>query len=267
MQGAIKKRKAGGASSLQSPRGLRVEAELTGNGALVLSEQQGRELWTHGCYGKGVLSRSRAERLGGAGRPAAQQRREAPSAANPFHGSGPVRSPRELLGVAHEPVQLTPEETLHLLHAEECLVLVPPLDAETLWARLGAGQARLGLLYFAYQHYRGLGWVVRAGSKMGVDLVLYQDNPGLVHAQHSVLVLDAALPPPAWPELLGIGRVSENVRKTLVMCRVRVPPTPASLEQTLAEGCVVEELTYRRWATNRTRDAGQEDAEPDWSDD
>ncbi len=260
MQGVKKKRKTG-VSSLQSPRRLQVQAELNGIGALVLSEQQGRDLWTHGCYGKGVLSRSRAERL----TPQQQQRREAPTAANPFHGSGPVRSPRELLGVAHEPVQLTPEETLYLLSAEECLVLVPPLGAEEAWEHFGRGQARLGLLYFAYQHYRGLGWVVRAGSKMGVDLVLYQDNPGLVHAQHSVLVLDAARPPPAWPELLGIGRVSENVRKTLVLCRVRAPPAPASLRQTLAEGCVVEELAYRRWATNRTRDAGQEDAEPDWS--
>ena len=88
-----------------------------------------------------------------------------------------------------------------------------------------------------------------------------------MHAQHSVLVLDAEQPPPAWPELLGIGRVSENVRKTLVLCRVRAPAAPASLQQTLAEGCVVEELAYRRWATNRTRDAGQEDAEPDWSND
>ncbi len=260
----MKKQKHSGGTSLRSPRQLQVRAELHGNGALVLSEQSGRDLWTHGCYGKGVLSRSKAERLGPQSQ---QQRREATTAANPFYGSGPVKSPQELLGVAHEPVQLTPEETLYLMEAEECLQLVPPATAEEAWKRLAAGQARLPLLYFAYQHYRRLGWVVRAGSKMGVDLVLYQDNPGTVHAQHSVLVLDAALPPPTWPELLGIGRVSENVRKTMVMCRVALAADVSTMEATLAGSHVVEELVYRRWATNRTRDQGQEGAEPDWSDD
>lgn len=173
MQGSIKKRKSGGgASSLHSPRRLQVQAELNGNGALVRSEQQGRDLWTHGCFGKGVMSRSRAERLGPQ---PGKQRREAPTAANPFHGSASAaRSPHELLGVAHEPVQLTPEETLYLMSADECLTLAPPQSVEEAWRHFAGGQARLGLLYFAYQHYRGLGWIVRAGSKMGVDLVLYQ---------------------------------------------------------------------------------------------
>ena len=262
--GAKKKKQRSGATSLRSPSSLRVRAELHGNGSTVLGEADGRALWSHGCFGKGMLSRSRAERYERAsgGKRAV---REPPSAASPFHGTAPVRAAAPVLGVSYEPVLLTPEETLYLMHCEKCLETVPPKSAEETWIFFKAMHARIPLLFFAYLHYRRLGWVVRAGSKMGCDLVLYEDHPGAVHATHSVLVLDASQALPSWPELLGIGRVSENVRKTLVMCRVRVAgETLAEVER---DSAVVEETVYRRWATNRTRDEGGADAEPDWSDD
>ncbi len=264
MKGNIKKKqKHSGShqrSSLKSPCGLSLVGELNGNGCLVKSASDCESLWTHGCFGRGLMSRSRPERLS-----ALAQRREASSAAAPFYGSGPVKSPQELLGVPNEPVHLTPEETIFLMHAQDCLRLEPARSIEQVWKYFAELHPRLPLLYFAYQHYRKLGWIVRAGSKMGCDLVLYQDNPGLVHAQHSVLVLDNALPLPSWPELLGIGRVSENVRKTLVMCRIQLGPSVQTLDDVLNGSFVAEELVYRRWATNRTRDDNGE--EPDWSDD
>lgn len=264
--GSIKKKQKFGngseRSSLKSPGSLSLVGELNGNGCLITSEAECSQLWWHGCFGRGLMSRSRPERLSGS-----RQQREATSAASPFYGSGPVKSPRALLGVANEPVHLTPEETLYLMHVFGCLRLEPPLPVEQVWRFFVEAQPRMPLLYFAYHHYRRLGWVVRAGSKMGCDLVLYQDNPGLVHAQHSILVLDNAQPMPSWPELLGIGRVSENVRKTLVLCRVQLGASVRTLDDVLNGSHVAEELVYRRWATNRTRDEKGDNDEPDWSND
>ncbi len=183
-------------SSLKSPSCLSIVAELNGNGSVVKEEEDCQKLWTHGCFGRGLMSRSRPERL-----TSQYQRRDATTAANPFYGSGPVKSPKELLGVLNEPVHLTPEETLYLM-TQSCLRLEPVMAVEDVWRYFVVGQPRLPLLHFAYHHYRRLGWVVRAGSKMGCDLILYQDNPGLVHAQHSACVrqfpADAKLARASW---------------------------------------------------------------------
>jgi tRNA-splicing endonuclease subunit Sen2 len=187
------------------------------------------------------------------------------SAANPFHGSGAVQSPRALLNTDCEPCHLTPEETLYLAHVEQCLRIEPAMSSPELWSYFSQHHERFALLYFVYQHYRQLGWVVRAGSKMGVDWVLYQDHPGAVHAQHSVIVQEQS-EAMSWPELLGIGRVSENVRKTLVLCRVELAKEETDIDELVGKSSVLEELVYRRWATNRTRDGNGED-EPDWSGD
>lgn len=272
---SVAKRGGAGESSLRSPAGLAIEAELSGNGALVRSEQQAAALWSHGCFGKGLLSRSRPERLEG-GEPAKRAKsakggkeRPRPTSDNPFHGTA-LERPRTLaalLGTQHEPVHLMPEETLYLMHAERCLTLtgVPPdFGPEQLWAHFAGLQQRFPLLYFAYVHYRRQGWVVRAGSKMGCDLTLYQDNPAKMHAQHSVLVLDARAPMPSWPELLGIGRVSENVKKNLLLCRVELPDRPTTTLANIFEARVVHELRYSRWAPSSTRE--EAGSTPDWPD-
>ena len=245
-------------SALKSPAGRQIQGVLNGNGVTVTREQDVKHLWFCGCYGKGVLSRSQAERLRSRG----DRYGPSPTEENPFHGTAsrnqlPALKP--VLGVSNEPCHLTPEETVYLMQHEQCLTLVPPQSVAEVRAYFSARHARFQELYFAYQHYRGLGWIVRAGSKMGVDLVLYQDHPGREHALHSVLVQpeSARL---SWPELLGLGRVSESVRKTLLLCRVL-------LDEDGESGRVAQELVYTRWATNRTRNGAYGAEADNWSDD
>ena len=87
-------------------------AEFNGNGSLVKNDADVSALWRHGCYGKGILSRSRADRLRGKGAP------KKPTPENPFHGKGNVRPLNPVLGIDSEPAQLTPEETIYLMHVE-----------------------------------------------------------------------------------------------------------------------------------------------------
>ena len=64
--------------------------------------------------------------------------------------------------------------------------------------------------------------------------------------------------------LLGIGRVSENVKKNLVLCRVELPERQPPTLDTILEARVVDELKYSRWAPSSTRE--ETGAVPDWPD-
>ncbi len=174
------------------------------------------------------------------------------TAANPFHGQGPPQPLVPLLGVPNEPLQLSAHETVYLMHAERALSLGADHTLDDAWNHYIVVQPRFAVLYYVYHHYRQLGYVVRSGGKFAGDWVLYEDQPGRCHAKYSVMVQDAvAEPNMTWPELLGVGRVAENVCKDLIWCRVRlVRGSPADVVSKTTH----EELLYERWSPHQTRD-------------
>ncbi|KAI9041683.1 tRNA splicing endonuclease subunit SEN2 [Aspergillus affinis] len=133
--------------------------------------------------------------------------------------------------------------------------------------------------YVVYHHFRSLGWVVRSGVKFGVDYILYNRGPVFSHAEFAVVVLPSYEDPywsateerqaqcaqkqaRSWWWFHCVNRVQAQVKKTLVVCYVEIPP-PASADVTVAsEGDIgallgryqVREVTIRRWVPNRTRD-------------
>lgn len=141
------------------------------------------------------------------------------------------------------------------------------------------------LQYVVYHHFRSLGWVVRPGIKFAVDWLLYLRGPVFSHAEFAVIVLPAYTHPhwrstqelqqstkkkesKSWWWLHCVNRVQSQVRKSLVICYVEVPP-PTGASPALAErkagveeldiGQVlkqykVRELTLKRWTPNRARD-------------
>ena len=138
--------------------------------------------------------------------------------------------------------------------------------------------------YVVYHHYRSLGWVVRPGIKFAVDWLLYLRGPIFSHAEFAVIVLPAYTNPywrstqeletltnqkesKSWWWLHCVNRVQSQVRKSLVICYVEVPPPMAETavveRKTSAKeidiGKVlkqykVRELTMKRWTPNRERD-------------
>jgi tRNA-splicing endonuclease subunit Sen2 len=129
--------------------------------------------------------------------------------------------------------------------------------------------------YVAYHHFRSLGWIVRSGVKFGTDYLLYNRGPVFAHAEFAVLVLPSyensyweSTPElreystkkqsRSWWWLHGVNRVQAQVKKTLVLCFVDVPPPSASasldnLGETLRQ-YKVREILLRRWLPNRSRD-------------
>ena len=138
--------------------------------------------------------------------------------------------------------------------------------------------------YVVYHHFRSLGWVVRPGIKFAVDWLLYLRGPVFSHAEFALIVLPAYTNPywrstqeletstqkkesKSWWWLHCVNRVQSQVRKSLVICYVEVPPPMA--ETAVAEGQTsdeemdigkvlrrykVRELTMKRWTPNRERD-------------
>ena len=47
--------------------------------------------------------------------------------------------------------------------------------------------------YAVYHYFRSKGWVVKDGTKFGVNFLLYQEGPAFYHAQYSVKIATEVL--------------------------------------------------------------------------
>ncbi|KAF7182435.1 hypothetical protein CNMCM7691_002005 [Aspergillus felis] len=132
--------------------------------------------------------------------------------------------------------------------------------------------------YIVYHHFRSLGWVVRSGVKFGVDYLLYNRGPVFSHAEFAVVVIPAyehsywsetsdrrsycaTKQTRSWWWLHCVNRVQAQVKKSLVVCYVEVPPPRSHDSKNHSEdiGALlsryrVREMLIRRWVPNRTRD-------------
>ncbi|PYI30815.1 hypothetical protein BP00DRAFT_436497 [Aspergillus indologenus CBS 114.80] len=103
--------------------------------------------------------------------------------------------------------------------------------------------------YVVYHHFRSLGWVVRSGVKFGVDYLLYNRGPVFSHAEFAVVVIPSYADSywseteerrkhcekqvsRSWWWLHCVNRVQAQVKKSLVVCYVEVPPSaPYDLDE------------------------------------
>jgi tRNA-splicing endonuclease subunit Sen2 len=130
--------------------------------------------------------------------------------------------------------------------------------------------------YVVYHHFRSLGWVVRGGTKFGVDYLLYNRGPVFSHAEFAVLVLPsysdsvwsstaelrdyvAKKQSKRWSWLHCVNRVNSQVKKTVVLVYVDIPPPTAQREEEMGlDGVLkrykVREFVLKRWLSNRMRD-------------
>ena len=217
----------------------------------------------------------------------------------------PTEQETEIMAAAiedQEHLQLNPAEAFFLTYALRILQIrdqvtsafLPPEDLFTLFRQHSYFPPRESqdlrpddpflLQYVVYHHFRSLGWVVRPGIKFAVDWLLYLRGPVFSHAEFAVIVLPAYTHPywrctqellkstkkkesRSWWWLHCVNRVQSQVRKSLVICYVEVPPPKAGTG--LAEGIAgvreidiglilrqykVRELTLKRWTPNRERD-------------
>lgn len=200
-------------------------------------------------------------------------------------------APESVTIVNKEHLQLMPEEALWLSFGLGVLAVNNPTtnqrlstpDLLTLFRQHSYFPPRTGpddldlqpdddfLIHYAvYHHFRSLGWVPRAGTKFGVDWLLYTRGPVFDHAEFGLMVIPSYSdpfwegsgkkgPPKTWQQLHSVVRVLSQVMKSLVLVYVNVPPPPTlekSLEKGFAEALKhysVREITVKRWSSNRNR--------------
>lgn len=134
------------------------------------------------------------------------------------------------------------------------------------------------LSYIVYHHFRSLGWVVRPGIKFAVDFLLYNRGPVFAHAEFAVLILPSyghawwssteqrrgevkRKESKTWWWLHCANRVQSQVRKSLVLVYVEIPPPTEAhgFEGDVHIGNLlgmyrVKEFALKRWTANRNRD-------------
>ncbi|PGH09405.1 tRNA-intron endonuclease [Polytolypa hystricis UAMH7299] len=137
--------------------------------------------------------------------------------------------------------------------------------------------------YVVYHHFRSLGWIVRSGVKFGVDYLLYNRGPVFSHAEFAVTVLPSYGHPywsateqrkqyvaekesRTWWWLHCVNRVQAQVKKSLIVVYVEIPPPSHATTQAVGVGendvdigallkrYIVREMSIRRWVPNRSRD-------------
>ncbi|KAG8744261.1 tRNA splicing endonuclease subunit sen2 [Ceratobasidium sp. 428] len=128
--------------------------------------------------------------------------------------------------------------------------------------------------YAAYHHYRSLGWVVRGGIKFCVDYMLYKRGPVFTHAEFALVVIPTYENPAdqdtspfqlqntdrfSWTWLSTLNRINTQVKKTLILVYVTIPPVETTPPAALSTSeCLklysVREVIIRRFVPARTRD-------------
>jgi tRNA-splicing endonuclease subunit Sen2 len=140
------------------------------------------------------------------------------------------------------------------------------------------------LSYVVYHHFRSLGWVVSSGIKFGVDFLLYNRGPVFSHAEFAIAILPSYSHPHyssseaykketeakekrSWWWLHCVNRVQSQVKKSLLIVYVEVPPPASSYGNSegmedhetndinaLFKTYKIREVSLKRWIPNRTRD-------------
>lgn len=105
--------------------------------------------------------------------------------------------------------------------------------------------------HLVYKHYRQLGWVVKLGNKVGVDLLLYPPGgPLQKHAQYGVAIRVGTQEHQYDTPWTVAARVLDTVAKNLLVALVTEPlENSTSLDHS---GWLLEEIVLSRWQSTST---------------
>ncbi|OQS00545.1 hypothetical protein ACHHYP_03397 [Achlya hypogyna] len=103
--------------------------------------------------------------------------------------------------------------------------------------------------YALYHHYRSAGWIVQSGLAYGTLYALYRESPDVVHSEYLVY-LDPANKPMSWNSMQVLTRLSEDVKKTILLCQLHdttTAPTKSTTITSLHGSFGLTEVMFRYW--------------------
>jgi len=131
---------------------------------------------------------------------------------------------------------LSPFEAFYLSFGLGCLVVREEendelhLTIDALWRKFNQSNPNFCEEYAVYHHFRSKGWVVKDGTKFGVEFLLYQEGPAFFHAQYSVKIVSENSPM-TWKTLSGLNRVTESTSKELLLAEISQNNSDISSEE------------------------------------
>lgn len=161
--------------------------------------------------------------------------------------------------------KLSMEEAFYLFYVLNCIEIVAEdktkKNGEQLWKYMSSrGQQNFPYSFKAYSHLRLKNWVVKSGSRYGVDFVAYRHHPRLVHSEYAVLVLSGNDDEQqsndrlrVWSDYECTLRLCGSVAKTLLVLHIQKhgknSESPSSLDS-----FYVYEQTITRWNPQQSRE-------------
>lgn len=240
-----------------------VHVEWDGSHVIVRCKQEQSKLWWGGCFGKGTQSRSMAQFSG-------------PCTCNSCFST--QNELDDCRGSGEEVVMLMAVEVIYLAFHEKLNISHngSVITAATLWNTFcsdfiatSSNDLPFPHLYACYKYYRDLKWIPRAGTKYGVDFVLYKASPTLCHSEFGVSIVSSggACAEGNWRMVVATTRVLATVKKAHKLCVVEEVGGDKDLRID-AMGCgqdfrinevgggqdfTIDEVEWRRWEPMKTR--------------
>jgi tRNA-intron lyase len=243
--------------------------QTLGQGYYVMDPKHQQLLWEHGCFGKGVLSRSLPSKFNAVGwRPriskkarglqgqvVPQQQQQQQEQAMTKEEWMQI-SVQELLFLDRAGFQLNishQQQSITIQQVWECFLQEHGIAASTDW-----WNHAIVLQYVAYHYFRSFGWTVRSGIKFGCDWLLYERGPTHDHAPYAIKVLNR-MEDGTWTDCTRSLRLLTNVKKTLRYCIVEPRPgvdmqrIPIMTPHALLRAFRITSLDAGRWVPDATR--------------
>lgn len=189
----------------------------------VRDEEEMKEIFNSGCYGRGSNSRSTPACL----------RND--------------KEPIELPFNVEETLILTHEEAFFLMHFLEVLEIRDTKDnvltSEDLFAKFNELNPHFTRRIVAYMYLKSKNWIIRDGMKFGSDFLIYKKSIRIFHASFIVHVtLDSNK---TQNVVQGQYRTAENAAKDLLYLTIHPPEDEGSLDS--LDQYKITELIVRRF--------------------
>jgi tRNA-splicing endonuclease subunit Sen2 len=160
--------------------------------------------------------------------------------------------------------RLSPEEVFYLHHYLKCLKVSINnkdfMNNNDLWNFMRTRSVLFPIYYRAYLHLRSKNWVVKKGTKNGVDYVVYRHHPALVHSEYAVIVdwekgkeEKKGDRLKVWSDLHCAIRACNGVAKAVLLLNVMGCDANFSFPEFL-ERTVLDERQITRWIPSQCRD-------------
>ncbi|OQR95486.1 hypothetical protein THRCLA_22134 [Thraustotheca clavata] len=142
---------------------------------------------------------------------------------------------------------LLPIESMYLASIER--LEFEAMTVKMAWITFIKKDATFVSRYALYHHYRAQGWIVQSGLAYGTVYALYRFSPNQVHSEYLVH-FDPANKPMSWSNMQMLTRLSEDVKKTILLCQLHFGKLPENAIEIKTPHVTVgiSEIMFRYWS-------------------